>query len=356
MTAADELGPPRDEPTPRRVFLPKVARARVDAVARARDALRRDGLTPIAAFSFKTNPGAMLIGMARERGFRAEVISPDELRWARELRFGAGEIVYNGPHPPPAGEPIGVIFADSIEAFAANARASRARLPGVRLRPAMLPSRFGVPVEDDAALAGAVAASDDDALGVSFHARRGDFHGASWREVAGDVLDRAVALQARTHRAIRAFDVGGGWTPEEFDATFAPDMTWLAERIRAELPACEELIFEPGQSLCTPTEALLTRVVEVRARDGRREAIVDAGYPEWPQMHSYVHGFFAWRDGAWRALGRGGDRLGGRTCLEYDVIDGLRFPDGVAPGDVLLIDGTGSYDRSMAFDFARGAT
>ncbi len=97
-------------------------------------------------------------------------------------------------------------------------------------------------------------------------------------------------------------------------------------------------------------------MLEVRARPGRREAIVDAGYPEWPQMHSYVHGFFVWREGAWRALGRGGDRLGGRTCLEYDVVDGLRFPADLDAGDVLMIAGTGSYDRSMSFDFARGRT
>jgi len=354
MTAADELGPPGDAPTPRRVFLPNVTRLRIDAIARARDALRGEGVEPIAAFSFKTNPGAELIAPARERGFRAEVISPDELRWARELGFGDDEIVYNGPHPPPAGERVGWLFADSVEAFAASASARSARVRGVRLRPAMLPSRFGVPVEDDDALAHAAASTSGEGIGVSFHARRGDFRGATWRDVAGDVVARAASLQARTRRTIVAFDAGGGWTPEEFEATFGADMRWLAARLRADLPGCTELIFEPGQALCTPTEALLTRVLEVRTRAGRREAIVDAGYPEWPQMHAYVHGFFVWRDGAWRALESGGDRLGGRTCLEYDLVDGLRFPPDIVAGDVLLIDRTGSYDRSMAFDFARG--
>jgi diaminopimelate decarboxylase len=71
-------------------------------------------------------------------------------------------------------------------------------------------------------------------------------------------------------------------------------------------------------------------------------------------MHAYVHGFFAWRNERWEPLGRGPDRLGGRTCLEYDLIDGLRFPADLAPGDHLLITGTGSYDHSMSFNFARG--
>ena len=114
------------------------------------------------------------------------------------------------------------------------------------------------------------------------------------------------------------------------------------------------VFFEPGQSVCTPTEALLTEVLEVRERRGRRDAVVDVGYSDWPEMNSYPHPLFAWRDGRWTPVGRGPDRLLGRTCLEYDHVDGLRFPPDLAPGDRLLIAATGSYDHSMAYDFARG--
>ncbi len=351
--------PPRsDQRTPYRVFLPEQARERIEHVARLRDVLARPPVALVAAYSFKTNPRAELVTAARECGYRAEVISREELRWARELGFAPEAIVYNGPEPAPAAAPhdrVGIVFADSVEAFARNVRAGVAHVAGVRLRPSMLDSRFGVPVDDDAALADALAATPAGSpFAVSFHARREDFHGASWSDVAGDVLDRAVTLQASTARAVVAFDVGGGWTPQEFDAAFQPDVRGLVERIVAELPACTELIVEPGQAVSTPSEALVTRVVEVRARGPRREAIVDAGYPEWPQMHAYVHAISVWRDGAWRALGRGPDRLGGRTCLEYDLVDGLRFPPDIAEGDVLLIADAGSYDRSMAFAFARG--
>jgi diaminopimelate decarboxylase len=71
-------------------------------------------------------------------------------------------------------------------------------------------------------------------------------------------------------------------------------------------------------------------------------------------MHSYAHGFFVWRRDRWEPVGSGPDRLLGRTCLEYDLIDGMRFPPDLAPGDRLLITDTGSYDHSMAFNFARG--
>jgi diaminopimelate decarboxylase len=72
-------------------------------------------------------------------------------------------------------------------------------------------------------------------------------------------------------------------------------------------------------------------------------------------MHSYVHGLFIRRADSWQPLGRGPDRVAGRTCLEYDLIDGLRLPPDVAPGDRLLIADTGSYDHSMSFSFAQGS-
>ncbi|HEX3464727.1 MAG TPA: hypothetical protein VHS78_11820 [Candidatus Elarobacter sp.] len=359
MTTAVDLGTlVASERTPRRIFLPLVARERLDYVARLRDVLGRPPVAVIASYSFKTNPRAELVRMAREHGFFAETISPDELRWAADEGFAPEHTIYNGPEPVrelPHAERLGAIFADSVEAFARNVRRDLAHVYGARLRPSMIVSRFGVAVEDERDLCDAVSLTASEArIGISFHARREDYHGATWRDVAGDVLDRAVALQRRTGRRVTAFDVGGGWTPEQFDTDFQGDMRWLVDRVFDELPSCTQLIFEPGQAVCTPTEALLTEVLEVRERRGRREAIVDLGYSDWPEMHAYLHGFFVWRAERWTPLGRGPDRLAGRTCLEYDLIDGLRFPRDLAVGDRLLITGAGSYDHSMAFDFARG--
>jgi diaminopimelate decarboxylase len=359
MTAVDDLtADVASERTPRRIFRAHAARERLDVVARLRDVLGRPPIALAACYSFKTNPRAELLDMARERGFLAETISPDELAWAARHGFTPERTMYNGPEPAPdraAADRLAYVFADSVEAFARNVRHRIARVQGVRLRPSMISSRFGVPVDEERDLGDAVGATPPDTpLGISFHARHEDFKGASWRDVAGDVVQRAVALERRTGRSVVAFDVGGGWTPEEFDASFQPDMRWLVDRIFDALPACAELLFEPGQAACTPAEALLTQVVEVRERVARREAIVDLGYSDWPDMHAYVHGFYAWRNDRWEPLGRGPDRLGGRTCLEYDLIDGLRFPPDLAAGDRLLITDTGSYDHSMAFNFARG--
>jgi diaminopimelate decarboxylase len=341
--------------TPTRVFRAELARERLDTLARLRDQLGRPPLTVIAAFSLKTNPRAELLEMARERGLFAEAISADELRWAARLGFKADCTVYNGPQPLTGADPLEFVFADSVEAFERNFERGVARVNGVRLRPSMIDSRFGVPIEDDAALSEALAKLPESTpIGVSLHARREDFHGAAWRDVVADVLDRAVALQTSSGRRVHAFDVGGGWTPDELDATLASDAGWLIERIVRSLTFCTRLILEPGQAVCTPSEALIATVVEVRRRGVRCDVVVDAGYPDWPQMHSYAHGFFAERESRWQAIGSGPDRLLGRTCLEYDVISGLRFPPDLSPGDRILITDTGSYDHSMAFDFAHG--
>ncbi len=360
MTIAleDVAGSAASEPTPQRIFLPRAARERIDHVVRLREALTRPALQLSASFSFKTNPRAELLAMARQAGFFAETISREEVAWAFRNGFTPALTIHNGPQPllePPAGEPLAVIFADSIEAFVRNRDRAASRIAGIRMRPSMLASRFGVPIEDEPELHEAVAAGGRHVpLGISFHARREDFNGASWRDVAEDVLQRAVALERSTGARVTAFDVGGGWTPQEFDEIFEPDMTWMIERLIASLPACGQLFFEPGQAICTPTEALLTEVTEVRRRRGGQEIVVDLGYSDWPQMHEYPHQMFAWRRDRWEPVGHGPDRCGGRTCLEYDLIEGLRFPADVAVGDRLLIVDAGSYDHSMAFDFARG--
>jgi diaminopimelate decarboxylase len=354
-TAADDI---MYQQTPHRIFLPRAARERIDHVARLRDALSRERLHLAASFSFKTNPRSELLALARDADYYAETISEDEVAWASRNGFAPARTIYNGPLPlteTQGGEPLAFVFADSVEAFVRNCERAVARVSGIRLRPSMIASRFGVPIEDESELRAAVASGSHDLpLAASYHARREDFKGASWRDVADDVLQRAVALELSTGRRIVAFDVGGGWTPEEFDASFESDIAWMVDRVIASLPACTRVFFEPGQAVCTPTEALLTEVVEVRRRRGRQEVIADLGYPDWPQMHEYAHPISAWRHGRWEPVGHGPDRLGGRTCLEYDLVEGLQFPADIAPGDRLLIADVGSYDHSMAFDFARG--
>jgi diaminopimelate decarboxylase len=339
-----------------RIFSQRTAEERFARVASLCETAGDAQIRVLSAYSVKTNPHQFMLAAARRHGFRAEVISDDEASWAERCGFTPGTIIYNGPHPP-AGRNgrIGVVFADSLEALARARALGLAELVGVRLRPSMLrTSRFGVPVEDDDALAGQLR-SLRLPLGISMHARRGDYGGATWRDLCDDLIARGMRLERETGCKIVAFDTGGGWEPQQFDRDFAADARWLSDRLRTALPAVRNVIIEPGQAIATPVEAIITSVLEVRRRPGRLEAVIDLGHGDWPSQHEYHHGFaVAHNGGPWLPIDCGGDRLSGNTCLEYDFIDGLRFPRDIAAGDGILVQNTGSYDRSMAFPFGRG--
>jgi diaminopimelate decarboxylase len=345
----------RSELMTRRIFSQRAADERFEHVARVCADLAAGNVRLAYGYSVKTNPHERMISTARRHSFLGEVISDDEAAWAEQAGYLAADLIYNGPRPPaPRHGRIGTCFADSLEAFARNVALTTAELAGVRLRPSMLTaSRFGIPVDQDDELIAALRGYRAP-LGVSMHARRADYAGASWRDLCDDLLRRAVRIERETSCRVIAFDVGGGWEPQQFDAEFPADGRWLVERLQDVLPGLRTLLIEPGQALATPVESILTTVLEVRRRRGRIEAVVELGYGDWPSQHAYVHEFALARGDYWVPIGRGGDRLAGSTCLEYDYVDGLRFPTDIAAGDRLLVRNTGSYDRSMGFSFGRG--
>jgi diaminopimelate decarboxylase len=338
------------------MFSRHVANERFAYIAAACAAIGDGSIRIVAGYSIKTNPREVMLASARQHGFLAEVISDDEAAWAERCGFVPGSLIYNGPNPPAKRDaPIGIVFADSLEALDRNRAPGIAELIGIRLRPAMLrTSRFGIPVEEDAVLAGQLC--DFGApLGISMHARRGDYAGATWRDLCEDLVRRGAKFERETNCPIVAFDVGGGWEPHQFDHEFPADAAWLVDRLRAVLPDVKTLLIEPGQAVATPVESIETTVLEVRLRPGRIEAVIDLGHGDWPSQHEYQHEFaFARGADAWSPIACGGDRLSGSTCLEYDCIDGLRFPRDIAAGDRILVRNTGSYDRSMSFPFGRG--
>ncbi len=92
----------------------------------------------------------------------------------------------------------------------------------------------------------------------------------------------------------------------------------------------------------------------MRERRGRREAIADVGYEDWPEMHSYVHGLSS------GAASAGSRSAAARTGWAAEPASSTIWSTGCASrptwpsGDRLLITDAGSYDHSMAFTFARG--
>ncbi len=358
-----ELGPAvaaaagSGEATPARVVLTGLLERRLGEIAaRAHpDATR----VPFrAAYSVKTNPRADFLRAARTAGFLAETISPAEVQAARGVGYPLDEIVYNGPRPCRRADleaPLGAAFADSLEALAAYLAECPAAVVGVRLRPPGIASRFGITFDEIADAAALVRASDSPlTLGASMHVRTEDYRPRTWLELARSFVECAAAFARESGRTLAVLDIGGGWTPASLERALVHDFPRLRSLLAGVLPALTTVIFEPGQSVSTPCEALLCSVLEVRA--GRGEIVVDAGFSELPHLGSYPHRMYWFADGALVPVERGEARILGPLCLEYDVVaSDVALPDGIAPGDRLVIADCGSYDASMAFPFAGGA-
>ena len=308
------------------------------------------------AYSVKTNPDRLLLEMVRDAGLYAEVISPQELQLTMALGF-KNRTIYNGPQPAwRCSDVPGIVFADSLEAFVENARRLEGALGGMRLRPVGVHSRFGIDATHVDDIVRTLRALGRRSFGVSMHVRPQDFDGRSWRAIVASVIETAREIERRSGARVTAFDVGGGKTPLEFDRAFAGgDFAWLLREVPLALPYEQAIFAEPGQAVATPGAVFVAPVLELRRDGARTDIVVDAGYPDLPQITTFPHRVLAVANGRLSPLGPGNDRILGCTCLEYDVIrDDVALPRDLDSLQAVVVADVGAYDASMGFDFARG--
>jgi diaminopimelate decarboxylase len=176
-----------------------------------------------------------------------------------------------------------------------------------------------------------------------------------WEQMATAVIDFAATIERLSGRSLSLIDLGGGWTPDDFDTALEPALERLLAGARSRLAGEPTLLIEPGKALVEPALVVLARVVHVRAeQDGRRAAVLDAGIAEVPLVHSFPHRLALVRD-AVETLDAGEEALVGPTCMEADVLaEGVRLPADLAPGDLVAIFDAGAYDASTAHVFGRG--
>lgn len=129
----------------------------------------------------------------------------------------------------------------------------------------------------------------------------------------------------------------------------------LLRTVSERLRYVRSVFLEPGLALTASSEAVLAKILEVRrSPEGVGEIIIDAGFPELPQIGTFAHRIFLWREGKPRLSRPGRGRILGNTCLEYDVLGQGIDLDACSVGDMVAIADAGAYDASMSFRFARG--
>lgn len=345
--------------TPARVLLPRVAATRFGLAA----SLGKQHSIEVA-YSVKTNPDSRLMSSALEHGLLAEAISEEEVAWAMRCGWAPGRVICNGPVPLTgrrSGEPLlHAAFADDLVTLELFLGTPPAEVVGIRLRHPDVPSRFGVRLEAPAEFERLVeilsAAPAQQRLGVSFHHASSELGLRRWTKCAQGLIGWAGRLVALSGRSIATLDLGGGWTPEDFDSAATGSIPQMARLAPDILGPQVQLVIEPGKALAQPAMALLTRVVHMRGGLGdRREVVLDAGIADVPLMHEFPHRLVSLLAAGPAILGRGRDALLGPTCMERDgLADDVALPPGLRVGDLLAICDCGAYDASMATDFGRG--
>ena len=255
---------------------------------------------------------------------------------------------------------LAAAFADDIEGLEHYLREPLARVIGVRLRPPYFASRFGVPLQSPAHVRRLVellqSAPEGQQLGLSFHAASSELGLGRWDGLVRSVIAWAGKLCELSGRQVSLLDLGGGWAPDDFDTVVEAVLVRLVMQARSTLGPGATILIEPGKALVQPVQAVIARVAHIRrGRGDAREAILDAGIGDVPQLAAHPHRLAVIRGGEVAALECGPDRLLGPLCMESDrIADAVALPIDLAVGDLVAICDAGAYDVSMAFGLGRG--
>lgn len=264
------------------------------------------------AYSIKTNPTIALVRTAFQAGLLAEAISQREVRLANSVGFLPTSIIMNGPAKfSPDGNVRSVntfkaSFCDSIEELRRTCALSlHLQIVGLRLRPPMVNSRFGIPLDDPIAYKELIDTlgmlASDQNIGVHFHFASSALGTGKWWALLESVLEWAHQLEQTTRRQITCLDVGGGWFPNDWTHLLLPNLGLLADKAKGILPNLTEIILEPGKALVQPFSAMVVRVLEIRTiPSGRKDIVVDGAISDLPEAWSYPHRIVARdRSGNW---------------------------------------------------------
>src|SRR5574341_1155838 len=345
--------------TPRRVLLPNYTvamfRESVERVARLQ---RTTALDLVIAYSIKTSPAPELLGLARDSGMWAEAIAQTEVGHAMAQGFSAEKIVLNGPAkwwPAPVKVPrYGAIFCDSLEELRGLCKrvAQRdvcAESVGVRLRPATVNSRFGIPLHEPAVLAEVIARLNrlprGQGLGFHFHLASSMFGVRTWHSLAEHFLAAVGILCNRLRGRRITVSFGGGWHPDDWTDFLQGEFRRLVATCAHDLPMVQRVILEPGKALSQRSMGLLTRVLEVRRARSSVELVVDGSIAELPDVKSHPHRIVSLTPfGKHTLWGPGGDGVLGRLCMEFDILsEGVQVPRTIKAGDLLAYLDAGAY-------------
>lgn len=334
-------------------------------------------LDPLVAYSVKANSNLSVLGIMREEGAGADVVSGGELARAREAGIAAERIVFSGVgktrEEMAAALDAGIFqfnveSAGELEALNVVALSKAVRAPiAFRVNPDVsagghakistgkAEDKFGVPWARARDLYARAATLPGICVrGVDVHIGSQISELAPFERAFQRVADLVRALRADGH-AIDRLDLGGGLGipygdpgQDGGDPPHPDDYAALIRRIAAPLGV--RLIFEPGRMIVGNAGILVSRVLYVKAGDARAFLIVDAGMNDLirPALYDAYHAIEPVRP-------RGGEAgvydIVGPVCETGDLFARARRLSRMEAGDLVAFMSAGAYGAVQASQY-----
>jgi diaminopimelate decarboxylase len=308
-------------------------------------------------YAIVCNKNASLVRALAELGAGVHANTPGDAHAALAAGVPAERIVYSGTNLDAADMDALLSWRialnlDSLDQL----RLRAARGPGdvgLRLLVDDAPSRIGVGVDE---LADALAIARRAGLRITtLHMYAGTNTLSAARFLA--CFERLVAA-ARVLPDLEAVDVGGGFgvayrdgEPELEIARLGRELCDRVRRLAAEVGRPVALVVEPGRILVARAGVLLTRVVSVKERRGRRfvgvdttvgNIAVESVYHPWHRVDAVAP------RGASLAVPT--DVCGNTTHTRDYLARSCRLPE-LVPGDHLALSDVGAYGYAMSSHF-----
>jgi diaminopimelate decarboxylase len=330
-------------------------------------------LAPLAAYAIKANALPAILESLSRLGLGAEAGSLGELELAAASGFAAGARILNGNGRTVeeaewiAREGVHSVNADHVGELdlldrAAARHSTRLRV-ALRVNPGIPTSghryvstghdaaKFGVGPEDALAAWGARARWPHLVLdGIHVHVGSQLQDSEPVERMVDAALD-LVAESARRGAPLTLVNLGGGFGVDySGGAAEFPLERYAARVVERARSLGLEWVFEPGRWIVAPAGILVSEVLWIKRRDGRRFVVLAAGMNDLirPALYQARHRIVPVRP---RAGSLEPAIVVGPVCESADVFDQDVSLPPLEPGDLVALLDTGAYGATMSSNY-----